>query len=404
MAADPAITNIPQQLSSLGFQMIVMNDIVLVTADSVRYDYADEMSFISSTDVLQGVTAAHYTRPSLAALHSSNYLAAARTQPIGTTLAEILSAAGYTCIGLAPTPQMDPAFGFDAGFDYYENFYEGDGNAVERRTSRFREFFGQFDTVRRIYRQFNPMGAVLDDIPDDEDLIDEAIKQFNDATSPRFLWIHLMESHRPYGTGDEAVPVSLDRKAETLGGDGLLSRRELNENEKSLIDEKYRDALSRCDAEIRRLVESLDADPTFVFTSDHGEELGEEGYYYHQGYRRRVPETITRVPTIINGIEIDAERCGLVDIATTLVSAQNIEPPTEWHGIDLAEREPESTLTIAPWHKQATVLWQDFKSQMIFRDTTVDFRMDDIKNEISNSDVSERLEQRLKNLGYMDAG
>jgi hypothetical protein len=41
---------------------------------------------------------------------------------------------------------------------------------------------------------------------------------------------------------------------------------------------------------------------------------------------------------------------------------------------------------------------------MIFRDTTVDFRMDDIKNEISNSDVSERLEQRLKNLGYMDAG
>ena len=81
-----------------------MDDIVLVTADSVRYDYADEMSFVSSRDVFPGISAAHYTRPSLAALHSSSYLAAAKTQPVGTTLAEALSEAGYTCIGLAPTP------------------------------------------------------------------------------------------------------------------------------------------------------------------------------------------------------------------------------------------------------------------------------------------------------------
>jgi hypothetical protein len=195
-----------------------MDDVVLVTADSIRHDYASEMSFVSSKGVFPGITAAHYTRPSLAAIHSSSYLAAAKTQPVGTTLAEALSKAGYTCIGLAPTPQMDPAFGFGAGFDQYESFYEGDGNALEQRTSGLREYLGQFDTVRRIYRQFNPMGAVLDEIPDDEELIDEAIERFNEAEPPRFLWVHLMESHRPYGTGDEAVPVSLDRKAETLGG------------------------------------------------------------------------------------------------------------------------------------------------------------------------------------------
>ncbi len=380
-----------------------MDDIVLITADSIRRDYIEEMDFISTRNVFDGVTAAHYTRPSLAAIHSSSYLAAAKTQPVGTSLAETLSDAGYTTIGLAPTPQMDPAFGFDTGFDQYESFYEGEGNALEDRTSSLREFFGQFDIVRRIYRQFNPMGAVLDDIPDDSELIDEAINRFNDADPPRFLWVHLMESHRPYGTGDEAVPVDLDRKAESLGS-GLLGRSELTNDERELIDDKYRDALQRCDDEIRRLIESLDTDPTFAFTSDHGEELGEEGYYYHQGYRRRVPRTIVKVPTVIDGIYTVAEECSLVDIATTLVSAQDINPPAEWHGVDLAERAPDSALTIAPWHDQATVLWQDFDSRIVSRDAEVSFDFGGNEHGVGSAEVSEDLEQRLKNLGYVDAG
>lgn len=381
-----------------------MNDVVLVTADSVRYDHTEEMSFVHSNDVFPGVAAAHYTRPSLAALHCSSYLAAAKTQPVGTTLAETFSAAGYTCIGLAPTPQMDPAFGFAAGFDQYESFYDGDGGAFEQRTSSVREYFGQFDIVRRIYRHFNPMGAVLEDIPDDAVLIDEAIERFNDAEPPRFLWLHLMESHRPYGTGEEAVPVSLDRKAETLGSSGLLGRGELTDDEWELIDNKYRDALSRCDTEINRLVTSLDAEPTVAFTSDHGEELGEEGYYYHQGYRRRVPETIVTVPTMIDGIDLKADRCGLVDLAPTLVSAQEIDPPSEWHGIDLARREPDSTLTIAPWHNQATVLWQDFDSRIVSHDAEVNFDRGNDQQSVDSAEVSGDLEQRLENLGYVDAG
>jgi arylsulfatase A-like enzyme len=213
-----------------------------------------------------------------------------------------------------------------------------------------------------------------------------------------------MESHRPYGTGDEAVPVSLDRKAEMRGGGRLLGRRELTDEEWSLIDEKYRDALGRCDDEIRRLIESLDADPTFAFSSIHGEELGEEGYYYHQGYRRRVPETIVTAPTVVDGIDLEAERCGLVDLATTLVAAQGIEPPPEWHGVDLAAAEPESTLTIAPWHDQATVLWQDFESRIISRDASVSFDNGSGEEGVGRADVSEDLEQRLKDLGYVDAG
>jgi arylsulfatase A-like enzyme len=380
-----------------------MDDVVLVTADSVRHDYADEMAFVADGDVVPGIAAAHYTRPSLAALHSSSYLAAARTEPVGPTVAETFADAGYTCIGLAPTPQMDPAFGFGAGFDQYESFYEGDGNALERRTSSVREFFGQFDIVRRIYRQFNPMGAVLEDIPADARLVDEAIERFNAAEPPRFLWLHLMETHRPYGTGEEAVPVDLDRRAEALGG-RLFGRGEITNDEHDLIDGKYRDALGRCDDEIRRLVDSLDSDPVVAFTSDHGEELGEAGYYYHQGYRRRVPETVVRVPVAVRGVDLAAERCSLVDLPPTLLSAQGVDIPDSWQGVDLTEREPDSALTVAPWHDTATVLWQDFDTRIVCRDADISVSDDDGTVEAGSAEVSDDLEQRLQNLGYMDAG
>jgi arylsulfatase A-like enzyme len=301
---------------------------------------------------------------------------------------------------------MDPAFGFGAGFDQYETFYQGDGNALERRTSSVREYLGQFDIIRQIYRQFNPMGAVLEDIPDDADLIDEAIKRFNNSEPPRFLWLHLMESHRPYGTGDQAVPVSLDRKSEAMGGGGILGRRELTDEQRNLIDTKYRNALGRCDDEINRLIESLDGDPTFAFTSDHGEELGEEGYYYHQGYRRRVPETIVTVPAVIDGVALAAEQGGLVDIAPTLVAAQGIAIPSEWHGVNLAQREPNSTLTIAPWHEKATVLWQNFDSRIVIRDGNISYDTGNNRGEqmAGSVEVSDQLEEKLKDLGYVDAG
>ncbi len=38
-----------------------MNDIVLITADSVRYDYIEEMEFLSGFPTQSGTTVGHYT-------------------------------------------------------------------------------------------------------------------------------------------------------------------------------------------------------------------------------------------------------------------------------------------------------------------------------------------------------
>jgi arylsulfatase A-like enzyme len=382
-----------------------MRDIVLLTADSVRRDFVDAMPFVDDHDVLTGVTAGHYTRPSLAALQSSRIRASLESKVIGPTLAEVFSEAGYTTIGLVPTAQADPAFGFDDGFDYYDNYMRGSGNAAENRRSGLREYLGSFDIVRQVYRRVYPMEANMDDLPPDDDVIDEAIERFEDADGPVFLWVHQMESHRPYGTGDDAIPSKIDRKAEAAGGTHWFGSSTVTDEETALIEEKYRDALGRVDARIERVMDSIGSeDPVFAFAADHGDEFGEEGYYYHQGYRRRVADTVIQVPVVLSGVDTVGDRLSLIDIAPTLASAVDIDVPDAWQGTDLTSERTEETITVAPWHEKATVAWQDFERKLVARDADATFREDGEEVAVERSDVSDDVEQQLQNLGYTDAG
>jgi arylsulfatase A-like enzyme len=382
-----------------------MRDVVLLTADSVRRDFVDAMPFVDDHEVLTGVTAGHYTRPSLAALQSSRIRASLESKVIGPTLAEVFNEAGYTTIGLVPTAQADPAFGFDAGFDHYDNFMRGSGNAAENRRSGLREYLGSFDIVRQVYRRVYPMEANMDDLPPDEQVIDETIRRVDDANGPVFLWVHQMESHRPYGTGDDAIPPELDRKAEAAGGRHWFGSSDVTDEEKSLIESKYRDALGRVDARIERVMEFIDSDdPIFAFAADHGDEFGEEEYFYHQGYRRRVPDTVIQVPVVLSGIDTVGQRLSLIDIAPTLAEAVGLNAPEEWQGTDLTSDTTEETITVAPWHEKATVAWQDFERKLVARDADATFREDGEEVAVERSDVSGEVEQQLQNLGYTDAG
>lgn len=382
-----------------------MDDVVLVTADSVRHDFVDSMPFVSSHNPIKGIAAGHYTRPSLASLLSSSLLGSIQSKVIRPSLAETLQRAGYTTIGLVPSAQADPAFDFHVGFDHFDNFTQSSGNPLKNRRSRLRELLGQFEIVRDIYHRFVPMEAILSGLPSDNEILEEAVSQFNGAEPPRFLWIHLMGTHRPYGTGNEALPRSIDRKAEASGRNSALFSRSVDPDEHETIKSAYRSSLGRADDRIRRLICELESDPIFIFTSDHGEELGEEGYYYHQGYRRRVVDTITEVPVVVNGIELpDVDRISLLDIAPTIVGCADVNVPEKWHGTDLRNGSTEEALTIAPWHGKATFAWQDGSNKIVAKDAQITFQRGEEQVGVERADVTSDLEERLRELGYMDAG
>jgi arylsulfatase A-like enzyme len=243
------------------------------------------------------------------------------------------------------------------------------------------------------------------DLPDDGAVVDKAVERFDDADGPTFLWVHQMESHRPYGTGDRAIPGEIDRKAEASGGRHWFGSSTVTDEERELILDHYRDALARVDDRVRRLVESVEsADPVFAFAADHGDEFGEEGYYYHQGYRRRVADPVIRVPVVLDGIDAVGERCSLLDLAPTLAGSQGVETPEPWQGTDLRENTTDETVTVAPWRETATVAWQDFERKLVARDADVSMTEGDETVGVERADVPAEVEAQLRDLGYSDAG
>ncbi|WP_459194221.1 sulfatase-like hydrolase/transferase [Halosimplex sp. J119] len=368
-----------------------MDDIVLVTIDSVRRDHADALSSFAPQGVETGVTASHYTRPSLASLLSADYRAAIKTEVVSPTIAEVLSDAGYTCLGYAPTPNTDSRFGFDRGFDDFETFVEP-GN----RGSKLRQYLGSIDALRWIYYKIYPPQAKSENRPRDREVIETAIEAFNDAEPPRFLWVHLMEAHRPYGVGDDAISKQLDQKA-------FFKPEKLTDDEEAEIEGSYRDAIERADGDISHLIEEIEADPLLAVTSDHGEAFGEDGFYFHQGHKRSVADYITEVPVIFGGLDVDGPM-SLLDIPSTLVEAVGVDAPSSWDGTDLQSTESPFAITVAPWHDTATVAWQDYETKIVASDADVSIEAGGNLDEVARADVDRELEEQLQDLGYMDAG
>jgi arylsulfatase A-like enzyme len=368
-----------------------MRDVILVTADSVRRDYADALDFLSADGVETGITGSHYTRPSLASLLSSNYRGAITTEAVSPTIADALSDAGYTCLGYAPTPNTDARFGFDSGFDEFETFVEP-GN----RGSKLRQYLGSIDLLRWFYYKLYPPQAKSENRPRDREVIERAVEAFNAAEPPRFLWLHLMESHRPYGKGEDAVSKRLDQKA-------FFSPDDLTDEEEATIEGKYRDAIGRVDRNVEHLLSELDADPILAFTSDHGEGFGDEGFYFHQGHKRSVAAFQTEVPVVFDGVDIEGPM-SLLDIPPTLLSAVDVDPPDAWHGTDLLSADSEYAITIAPWHDTATVAWQDYDKKLVARDADVTLSEGGERADVERADVDDELEEQLRDLGYADAG
>ncbi len=369
-----------------------MRDVILVTADSVRYDFLDAMDHVSGFDRHRGITPGHYTRPSLGGLLSASYRGAIESRAVEPTVASTFSKAGYTTIGLSSSPHTDPRFGFDSGFDVYKN-YDDAGN----RGSPLRQFASKFDLIRRVYHRIRPPHAKLSNRLPDAELIDNAITAFNERSGPRFMWLHLMGTHRPYGLGENAVPKHVDRKA-------LFNPKSLTDTEQATIEERYRATLSRADDEIRRLLAEIDAgEPLVVFTSDHGDEFGEEGHYFHQPQRQRVADTLTTVPVATNGSKL-SEPLSLLDVGPTLLGSIGATDaiPDAWHGHDVREEQREHALTIAPWNGTATVAWQDFETKIVSEDADVRLEQDGESMGVERRDIDEDLKRQMRELGYAE--
>lgn len=364
-------------------------DIVLATVECARWDYRDHLRPDADLKTHKGITAGHYTRPSLAGLHAPTWDSVVDARVRGQTLAETLSHAGYATQAISYSPQT-ASFGFGRGFDETQRLEPDIGRVG--RGSRLRERLAEYRTVRWVKRQLQDKHATFEDIPRDASVVEHARDALRaDRDKPLFLWIHFMGSHRPYGWDDDAIPPALSRDLASAGTGGLAEPDP--GTLKQQVDPHYTGALERIGGYLSELLSLADDDTSWLICGDHGEEMGEDGYFLHSGYRRRVVDPLVNVPVFTRTVDINGP-VSLLDVGAHLTDAAGVETPGAW------DTRPgrESFLTVAPWDGTATLRYQTPDSGVDLRFESANLRQN------TESDTSRAVESQLEALGYRGVG
>jgi len=168
-----------------------------------------------------------------------------------------------------------------------------------------------------------------------------------------FLWLHYQDPHGPYTPpatfaklfkSNHKKPRILRLNKKSSGRRGIPKYQKLGANR------DFHHYVSQFDGEIRytdehlkRLFDTLKElglynDSLIIFTSDHGEGMGEHDYYFAHG--EYLYNTLTHVPLIIKcpagpaGAKKDVVQH--IDIVPTIMKALNITPGPNLRGCDLA--------------------------------------------------------------------
>ncbi len=233
------------------------------------------------------------------------------------TLPAVLREAGYLTVGLNANGYLDWLDASQLGFDQWS--YEGDTPALK---AALRE-----------------------------------LSHWSTDGRPNLLYLHLMATHHPLcpsASSQQSLGLRIDPGI-YQGGDnkcpqgGLTQQAsdydQLDEAQHlALYRQAYQAAVLDADRAFGRLLEGLDEhglrDHTIVvFTSDHGELLGEHG---HNGHGPWVWEPLTRVPLLIGGPGVSPGRerervARLIDLAPTLLDLVGLSArrPAAWQGRSL---------------------------------------------------------------------
>jgi len=252
------------------------------------------------------------------------------------TLAETLKEQGYETAAIVSNPVLTPGnlAGIERGFrDYNTEFPSVELN----RQSTYRD---ARDTTARAVQWLGRRHR-----------------------RPFFLWVHYQEPHGPYEVPDRELltrigsPIRLPGEPPSLpvlpgqfGQGGIPQYQVLGRvRDPSVYRAHYAARAAYADRFVGELVDhvsksELDANTVIALTSDHGELLGEHGYYFQHGITALWP--VLHVPLLVGGPGIPAGRritaaVGTVDIAPTLLDLLGISPSA-------AGSEPDGR-SLKPW-------------------------------------------------------
>ena len=320
-------------------------DILLISLDACRADHLSCYGYARATSPFMDALAAggtrfalafcntHGTGPSHATLLTSLYQETHRMEynprtgglpgdpvpPGAMMLQQILRGHGYITLGITDGGQLARGYGFNRGFDVYDDDGGGIVNGCRKLTDLAAKYRGR--------------------------------------GKPLFIFYHTYEIHSPYLPPEELrrvygtfvhtiLPVN-----EVLGKFATTAWRDLTPGDLEYLKSQYDAEILGTDAVLRRTFARLRAlgflsDAVVVLTADHGEEFGEHGGLLH---RDTLYDEILHVPLIfwgarLPGGRVDSRPVSLVDVAPTLLELAGFKEHPHMMGRSLTDSS-------APWEK-----------------------------------------------------
>lgn len=321
-------------------------NVLFVTLDTLRSDWIHAYGFSHSNtpsiDALaargvlfeNAIAAASLTAPSHASMMTGLY---AREHSVGTlngesrlegvsTLAEHFSEGGYETAAFISNVVLRRRMGLDRGFDVYDDILD------------------ESELNRPAYFERSA-----------EETVKRALAWLSERSSERpvFIWLHLQDPHGPYLPPQDfqgrvgAVPLRMKGQipilARNQGQAGIPAYQALpGVTDPAVYAGRYAEEIMYSDFWLGQFVEAFEAynaarPEVILLTADHGESLGEHGYFFQHG-QSVLPELV-QVPLIVVAPNTPARRvsdlASHVDLAPTLLDLADLPPLGQGRGLSL---------------------------------------------------------------------
>jgi arylsulfatase A-like enzyme/uncharacterized membrane protein YbhN (UPF0104 family) len=341
----------PGDASEMPHVVLVMNDTHRADYTGVyggREDLTPNLDALAADGVVydKAFAQASWTRPSVATILTGRYPSSHTATLKGSvlpdevkTLAETMLAGGYETIGIATNYNLTPFFNFDQGFVDYR-YLEPDqplgSNDAQAKLIAI-------EVLKKIKARFRGDQERPEDYYVTGDVVTElALKRIDerDERRPFFTFLSYMDVHDPYFR-------------HPFDGYGISHRRN-PDPDPSLIPEMkelYAGEIKWWDQQLGKLVDGLKQrglyeDTLIVVVSDHGEEFGEHGGFWHGTtlYEEQLRIVfVVKYPEsagVSGGARVDAWM-RLLDVAPLIIDSAGLEVPDEMQG----SPAPESART-----------------------------------------------------------
>ncbi|WP_423998589.1 sulfatase [Haloarcula salina] len=280
-------------------------NIILLSFDALRADHLGCYGYGRNTSpVLDSLaeesirfenaySASSHTREAVPALLTGEYpdVAIDGSYRLATeTIASRLSEAGFATGGFHSNPFVSRAYGFDQGFDKFDDDLH----------------FGQHKLVALAQRALDKLRNRH--YARAEEINERSLSWIDslDSEEPFFLWNHYMDTHGPYEPPGEYATLYADRtlsgrEAQSLYQRAIDDPESISDEERQLLIDLYDAEIKYNDERIGEFLNDLESrgileDSLLIVTADHGDAFGEHGYYEHPRY---LHDEITHVPLFV---------------------------------------------------------------------------------------------------------